>query len=316
MRSQSSSSTVTAFGRTDPLKRGAPPPRPPTGPRSRRKSTGCRTAPASTRQLGIRRRLRPTPCPPTRRHGASASRREWGGGWCRFATSAPTTGSVVGSSGAGSWGFEGGRRSPCQAAVFNTAWAGLTTLEWLKPALTDLRHAPPGTARNSVHRAVAGKLLRLVATSLAGGEGESVRLGDGGDLSRAPLSTLPVCVPLRDGSSSILGDPTARQGALKGEETALFARKATQNAASRPGCIAGRMPRGFLPRAARIHDPCTCAWTGVVTKSGCPDPMVPCMSLKVTPVSPSATPCRWPPNSPGVSCSNSAIDSSSISTSR
>ena len=33
--------------------RGAPPPRPPTGPRSRRKSTGCRTAPASTRQLGI-----------------------------------------------------------------------------------------------------------------------------------------------------------------------------------------------------------------------------------------------------------------------
>ena len=33
--------------------RGTPPPRPPTGPRSRRKSTGCRTAPASTRQLGI-----------------------------------------------------------------------------------------------------------------------------------------------------------------------------------------------------------------------------------------------------------------------
>ena len=103
---------------------------------------------------------------------------------------------------------------------------------------------------------------------------------------------------------------------FEGRGAALFARKATQNAASRPGCIAGRMPRGFLPRAARIHDPCTCAWTGVVTKSGCPDPMVPCMSLKVTPVSPSATPCRWPPNSPGVSCSNSAIDSSSISTSR
>ncbi len=211
--------------------RGAPPPRPPTGPRSRRKSTGCRTAPASTRQLGIRRRLRPTPCPTTRRHGASASRREWGGGWCRFATSAPTTGSVVGSSGAGSWGFEGGRRSPCQAAVFNTAWAGLTTLEWLKPALTDLRHAPPGTARNSVHRAVAGKLLRLVATSLAGGEGESVRLGDGGDLSRAPLSTLPV--PLRDGSSSILGDPTARQGALKGEEQRYSPEK--QRRTQRPG---------------------------------------------------------------------------------
>ena len=46
------------------------------------------------------------------------------GGGAASLTSAPTTGSVVGSSGAGSWGFEGGRRSPCQTAVFNTAWAG------------------------------------------------------------------------------------------------------------------------------------------------------------------------------------------------
>ena len=80
----------------------------------RRKSTGCRTAPASTRQLGIRRRLRPTPCPPTQRHGASASRWEWRRGDGRPATSAPGTGSGAASRGAGRWGFKGVAESPCQ----------------------------------------------------------------------------------------------------------------------------------------------------------------------------------------------------------
>ena len=58
--------------------------------------------------------LRPTPCPPTRRHGASASRREWRRGDGRPATSAPGTGSGAASRGAGRWGFKGVAESPCQ----------------------------------------------------------------------------------------------------------------------------------------------------------------------------------------------------------
>ena len=50
-----------------------------------------------------------------------------------------------------------------------------------------LRHASPGTARNSADRAVARKLLGLVIASLAGDEGDRLPslLGDGGTLRRA-----------------------------------------------------------------------------------------------------------------------------------
>ena len=51
----------------------------------------------------------------------------------------------------------------------------------------------------------------------------------------------------------------------------------------------------------------TSTWTGVVTKSGCPAPTGPCINLKIASVSPVASPRRRPPNSPGVSCSNSAM---------
>ncbi len=49
---------------------------------------------------------------------------------------------------------------------------------------------------------------------------------------RRPLPR-PAFVPLRDGSSSILGDPTARQGALKGEEQRYSPEK--QRRTQRPG---------------------------------------------------------------------------------
>ena len=123
----------------------------------RRKSTGCRTAPASTRQLGIRRRLRPTPCPPTRRHGASGSRREWRRGDGRPATSAPGTGSGAASRGAGRWGFKGVAESPCQTVRVKHGVGWLTLIKCARqpparPAQRDahLERPEPHAARPGV----------------------------------------------------------------------------------------------------------------------------------------------------------------------
>jgi len=73
---------------------------------------------------------------------------------------------------------------------------------------------------------------------------------------------------------------------------------------------------GLVRAAPDPHGLCTWAWTAAVSRSAWPEPMAPCISLNTTSVSPVATPCRCPPNSPGVSCSNSAMASSSTSTSR
>ena len=69
---------------------------------------------------------------PSRRHGGSASCGGADARWCRSAMSASATGSGAASRRAGSWGFEGGAASPCQTAVFNTAWAGLRTLKGVR----------------------------------------------------------------------------------------------------------------------------------------------------------------------------------------
>ena len=72
-----------------------------------------------------------------------------------------------------------------------------------KPALGRPRNASPGTARNSLDRAVAAKLPGLRAAGLTDGEGEN------GALRRPSHSTRPI--PVGDPGSSILRDPVARR---------------------------------------------------------------------------------------------------------
>ncbi|MDE2980750.1 MAG: hypothetical protein OXU74_06085, partial [Gemmatimonadota bacterium] len=68
-----------------------------------------------------------------------------------------------------------------------------------KPATRGTReNVPPGIARNSLGRAVTGKVHHLVVAGLKDNDGE------GDALSRAPHSTRPI--PLGDPSSSIWGD--------------------------------------------------------------------------------------------------------------
>ena len=68
----------------------------------------------------------------------------------------------------------------------------------------------PGTARNSTHRAVAGKGLSVASITDGGGDGHPVTLpGDSDALWRPPLFGLPV--PLGNPRSSIPGDPMTRR---------------------------------------------------------------------------------------------------------
>ena len=62
-------------------------------------------------------------------------------------------------------GVRRGRRSPplARARTFYIAQAGSGTLACLSQPADGLRHASPGTARNSARQAVAGKLLGLLA---------------------------------------------------------------------------------------------------------------------------------------------------------
>ena len=108
----------------------------------------------------------------------------------------------------GMLGVEGGRSIPLPAAMFNIAWAGLTTLAWLKPARWPPAKRFTCAARDGGGRAVAGKLLGLVIVGLTDSEGDGASrrpLRRRRSLPRGPVSTLPV--PLGDPRSSILGDP-------------------------------------------------------------------------------------------------------------
>ena len=81
-----------------------------------------------------------------------------------------------------------------------------------EPVRRSRQNSSPGTARNSLDRAAAGKRLGLSVARLAGDEGEqadpSLLDDDGSALLSRPFSPYPY--PSETRGSSILGAPTAR----------------------------------------------------------------------------------------------------------
>ena len=112
-------------------------------------------------------------------------------------------------SGVGRWGFEGGAASPSPAAMLNIAWAGLTTVQWLKPApaeplkrLSGHRSERRTPARRGQAPRPLGRLPRRRRRA-ASHFWVTAR-----SLPRTAFSPYPV--PLGDRRSSIWGDSGAR----------------------------------------------------------------------------------------------------------
>lgn len=89
----------------------------------------------------------------------------------------------------------------------------MSTLACIKPARRSRRNAPPGTARNNAHRALADKLLGLVVGSLKERRRATGPTHHSSGLRHAlpsgPFPPYPV--PLGDRRSSLSGDPSARR---------------------------------------------------------------------------------------------------------
>ena len=102
-------------------------------------------------------------------------------------------------------GFEGGRQppSPARRVIRRVSW--LVHLSVAKPATRGTReNVPPGIARNSLDRAVAGKLPGLFAARLKHDEDVTPALP-----AERPGFALPV--PLGNPRSTTWGDSTARR---------------------------------------------------------------------------------------------------------
>ena len=105
-------------------------------------------------------------------------------------------------SGGFSGGIEGGRSTPRQSAnvLHRVGW--LTDLKSVQPALGGAAEtASQSTVRSSVHRAVAGKLLRLLVEGLTDGEGDGRPRhlpAASGALCRPPFSPYPYPSGTRD----------------------------------------------------------------------------------------------------------------------
>ncbi len=104
-----------------------------------------------------------------------------------------------------SGGSKGGGSTPRQSANVKHRVGWLTDLKSVQPALGGAAEtASQSTVRSSVHRAVAGKLLRLLVEGLTDGEGDGRPRhlpGDGSALCGPPLFALPL--PLGNPRSSI-----------------------------------------------------------------------------------------------------------------
>ena len=122
-------------------------------------------------------------------------------------------------------GVRGGRSTPCQTAVFNTASAGLGPVTGPGPALRTPPERLPDTARNCCHRAVADKLLGLLAAGLTDGAGAPAY--------SARVAAFRPTRTLGDPRSSICGDPPARSFPEKDVE-----RPETGSEPRRPGATA------------------------------------------------------------------------------